>query len=396
MKKHYTLLFIASVITSTLTADTIELKTGVKYQGKIISEDEKSYLVEVHYSASIKDERRILKEHIRTITSDAKDAKHFETIKKLTPTPDQLNEKSYAKRIKLASSFLKKYPKSTHTKEVKAILETLNAEQAVITKGGIKLDGQLISALDIEANAYDIDARILSNKIKKLAQSGQYQPALRKWEELQKNYANSSSYKDNLRLASRLLKAHQAELNQKLKTLDDRKAQRNQVLKSLEDNDRIRAEKIISEKEALYETLIKKEEKERKTKWLTIDPYHKRALDRNLRSTETELRAISNIDTAKIELAGPHFRGAWSALAQGDLDSAKQQIQNLRSLRLSDKYIDPLTKILEEKLLSQAAEKKAAEEAAVEAEEAAKAAAEKAAEEKTKEESKGRRKKRSK
>ena len=192
MKISHYLLLITAALTSSITADTILLKSGKKYEGKVISQDDKSYLVEVYVTKSIKDERRIPKDLVREIIPQAKDAKDFEIVKNLVPTPDRLDANAYAPRIKTAQEFLTKFPKSKHSKLVKTIIQTLEKEHHAISKGGIKLGGQLISAADLEANAYDIHARILLLDMKSHASNGNYQQALRKWETLQNTYSKSA------------------------------------------------------------------------------------------------------------------------------------------------------------------------------------------------------------
>jgi len=360
MKTH-TLLLLASVLTSTLSADTIELKSGVKYQGTILSEDEKTYLVEIHHSASIKDERRIPKENVKNITTDSADAKDYATIKTFVPTPDMLSKKSYLKRIELTSSFLKKYPGSSRARinEIKTILKTLENENKVISNGGFKLKGTLISATQVQKNAYDVDASILYHKVKKIAQSGNYQLSLRTWENLQSNFPCSSAYQQSLPIVSRILKAHKAELDKNLNSLELRMTKRATAIKSLEIHDQSRAKQVIAEKNKIYEALIDKEEKELKTKWLTIDPFNKRALDYNLRNTEAAINNISRMDTSKFELAAPHIRSTLSALNQGNIPDAETGIKKLTSMKLPVKYVEPLNQQLEEKKLAMAQEKEA-------------------------------------
>jgi len=376
MKAHYTLLGIAAILTGSLTADTIKLKSGKEYQGSIISEDDQSYLFKIIVSNSITDERRIPKDKISEIIPDAKDASDFKTVQSLVPTPDMLPEKSYKRRIAKASEFLKKYPKSKQRKKVTATLEILKKEHQVIAAGGIKLDGQLISCSDIEANAYDIDARIIISKAKAFANNHQYHLALRQWEKIKKDYPHSLSYKENIPSVPRLLKAYQTELQHHLDTLDDRLKKREAVLASLEENDRERTLKILDEKKTLYESILAREKGTLKTKWLTIDPFNKQAITSNLSSVKSALQNLKNTKTAEIKLAGPDLRGAWSALAKGDLEDANKHIQSLGSLRIPVKYIDPLKEQLTDQQTSKTAEKKAAEEAA-----ATKAAEEKATQE---------------
>ena len=122
-----------------------------------------------------------------------------------------------------------------------------------------------------------------------------------------------------------------------------------------------------------------------RTKWLSMDPYNKKALDYNLRSAKDTLNSLGSKGSSKTELAGPIFRGAWSALAKGNLEDAASLVHKLESMQLPAKYTDPLAKQLKEKQSVKAAEAKAAKERAeqewLEKVKAEKEAAEKAAEE---------------
>jgi len=363
MKFHYKLLLITGLLSGSLSADTIILKTGVKYNGKVLSEDETSYLVEVNVTKSIRDERRIPKDHVKEIVKDSPAEKAHKALGKLTPTPDSLSLSDYAVRIKSAQEFLRLHPKSEQSKAVKKALETLEKESKIISAGGIKLDGQLISVSDIEANAYDIHARALASDFAQLASQGQHQQALRKWETLKDDYPASKAYVKFLPLAVRVVRGYQKYLDDHITTLDARIKKRQNVLESLPENDRSRAEAAIAQKQAKYATLIDKEEKELKTRWLTLDPFNKHALDFNRRSTDTELQNLTKVDPSTVKLAGPTYRSAWTALASGNLEEASKLINELKSAyRLTEKYTAPLNAQLEEKKGDQlAAQKKAAE-----------------------------------
>ncbi|MBT8038161.1 MAG: hypothetical protein KJO21_11505 [Verrucomicrobiae bacterium] len=379
MKIYCSLLCITAILSGILTADTIVLKTGTTYEGKILSETADSYLVEIHHSKSIKDERRIPKDQVRKIIEAEKDAKDMAIVKALVPTPDRLTTAAYERRIQTAKSFLTRYPQSTHLKEVTTILKTLEKEHTVIAKGGIKLDGQLISPSDIEANAYDIDARILFGKIKHAAKSGHYQRALRRWETLKNNYPHSTAYQSSLAMVPRILFAHQSDLKNSLRTLKAREAKRQSALKSLNEGDRLRTIAALAENKQSYKARIENEKKELKTQWLTIDPYHQGALEYNLKNAEAELKRLSSYDPSKFKPAGPTYRDAWSALAKNNLEDASLLIHHLKSFKLPDRYTAPLVQRLEEKQTAQIkAEQQAAKDLAEQKRLAAKAAAEKA------------------
>lgn len=392
MNTSHCLLAIAALITCNLTAETIILKTGTKYKGKIISQNIDSYLVEIHYSKTIKDERRIPKDQIQQIIRDPEDAEAINKVRALIPSPSLLPESAYNQRIKIAKDFLTKFPESKHTNEVKKILATLETERQTIKSGGLKIEGQLIPASNVETNAYDIHARVLFIGMKQLADRGKNLHALRKWEAIKKQYPHSAAFLDSMPIATRIVKSYTIELQRLLNTLESRQAKRKSALQNLNENDRQRTLDLLDEKSKKHETLIEKEKKQLHLSWLTTDPFHKKSLEYNLRSTQTAAGFLSNYDSTNFKPIGPDYRAAWLALAKGNLEKAEELIDNLKSMRLPEKYTTPLIKMLTTKKADaeiEKARKKQEEKERLEKEAAEKAKI--AAEAKNKEKSKAQR-----
>ena len=339
-------LAIFALITCHVFADTIVLKSGTKYKGKVISEDTESYLVEIHYSKTIKDERRIPKADVKEIIKDAKDAAAIEKVRTTVPVPSLLPARAYDTRIVLANDFLAKFPGSKHTKEVQKILATLKKEQTVIKNGGLKIEGQLITASDVEANAYDIHARILLIEMKQLAAQGRNLPAMRKWETLKIEYPHAQAYANSITLANRTVNAYRTELTQLLNTLETRKTKRKSTLESLNQGDRQRTLDLLQKKSSKHEALVQKEERELRLRWLTTDPFHKKSLEYNKRSCEATTNILRNFKPSGFRPAGPDYRAAWSSLANGNLEMAQEHINKLKSFRIPEKYTHSLTRTL--------------------------------------------------
>jgi len=359
MKFKYILLLASVTLTSTLTADTIKLKSGKTYQGEVISKDAKNYLIKIEYSATITDERSIPKSEILEIIPDAKDTDDFEKIKSWIPTPDGLTEAAYTEKTQFISSFLKKYPKTTHKKEVQSILDTLKKEQKTITAGGVKINGKLISADEAKINSYDIDALALANKIKANARAGHFTASLREWEQLKKDYLHSEAYQDSLQWIPKVLKAYAANLKKSIDSLDARLAKREKVLNSLDEKDRRATQAVIAQKQARLEARIKKESSVLKTHWLSVDIYSKNSLDSALHKTQNTLRGIKRLTTQKVSLAKDHFNNAQTALDNDDLEKTHQEITKLQRLKIPEKYTAPFSEQLNKKAAAIEAEKKA-------------------------------------
>ena len=391
MKIGFRPLLIAAMLTGSVAqADTIVLKSGKKIEGQVISEDAKSYLVEIMVTKTIKDEQRIAKNLVEEIIRKTEDTKELAEITPLTPTPDLLPQANYEKRITKVKAFITKFPQSTHLEKARKILSTLQAEHKVVASGGIKLDGQVIPASALKANAYDISARILFNDISRLATAKHYRKALLKWELLEKDYKNSAAYQKALPLIKKSLRSYSAQLKQLVDTLDIRTAKRETALQSMNENDRERTMALLAENRKKHAILMEKEKSELQLKWLTVDPYIKESLNHNLQAATTTLNNLPKVNSPEIKQAGPAYRATWSALAKGQLEVANRNLQELLQFRIPKRYTDPLEKQLKEKQETQriAAERMKAEAEAEKARQAklAKETAEKAAKNKDKKE----------
>lgn len=364
MKIYKTLSIITGLFATPLSADTIVLKTGQKYEGKVISEDATSYLVSIQVTKSIKDERKFLKDNVAEIIKESPVEKDYEALGSLIPTPDRLTAKNYEDRISRAKAFIEKYGQTDQGKKVQTDIAILMSEHATISAGGTKINGRLISADELKMNTYEVDAMIISSDIVRFAQQGTNHLALRKWDTLKQDYPNSEAYIKSVPAVTRILQIYKSQLEKELSTVDHRMEKREKIVMSLDDADRSRAEGTIMQKKSSYEDLIEKEKKEMKTRWLTIDTFHADALKNNHRNAESELKSLARIDSSKHKLAGPNQRGAWEALASGELEMVAKHLKELKSMKLGDKYTGPIMTMLSEKeaAVEMAAEKMAEKE----------------------------------
>jgi hypothetical protein len=363
MHNYWKTMCLSTLLCTALHADTIVLKSGKKHIGRVISENSTSYLFEIDVTDSIKDERRIPKDKVKEIIQESIESKDFKLVASLVPTRDLQPATAYPKRIKITKTFIRKFPKSKHNEKVKKILTTLENEHNTIVDGGIKLDGQLISRQDKEANAYDIDARMLLLDIQRHAAARRYHQALRKWEVLQSDYRNSTSFKSAIPIAKRIIYSYQKTLKSLLDTLDERAAERKSAMSSMSANDRERTELALVEQQRRYAAQIGREKAKSRIKWLTVDTYDKASISHNYRQTTSSLKSIASLSRTKqkeLKLAGPSYRDAWMALAKGDLKDAELHLKTLQSLRIPKQYLTPLqTKLKENRAAMQIAIKEA-------------------------------------
>ena len=180
-----------------LHADTIILKNGTRYQGRVLKDEGDSYLLEIQVTRSIKDERRVLKADIEKIEKSNPIAEDFKPLAKLGDTPDLLDKAGYQTRIDRLDKFLaiKEYKFSKQYKAARKIADRLKAERKVIVGGGMKINGRLITASQRKADAVAIDSEILFAKMYKAAASGRFLSALRTFDSIEKRFPQTATRK---------------------------------------------------------------------------------------------------------------------------------------------------------------------------------------------------------
>ena len=330
---------------SGLHADTIILKNGTRYQGRVLKDEGNSYLLEIQVTRTIKDERRVLKSEIEKIEKANPIAEDFKPLEKLDQTPDMLDAAGYQARINKVKKFLavKEYKFSKQYKAARKILAHLETEQKTIKNGGIKINGRLISAEQRKADAVAIDGEILYQKMYKAAIGGKLLAALRIFESIEKNFPQTATQKKATSLARKVLVAARKQINRSLETLDQRLKERENNLQRMSPTDRARNQQLIDEQKARYQAILAKERQER-IKWLTIDNYDRQSLQDTLRRIDAETRRLGQPPYNRLKKAPDvAYREAWKALPGAGKEDRTRILAEFKQLNLPDeKYLKAL------------------------------------------------------
>lgn len=375
----YAQMILIAVVSAVLplSADTVVLKDGTKYEGTILSEDGTSYEMRVQVTASIRDVKRIPKDQVESVSKSTPDDEAFEPIKDLLPVPDLQSVTRYDEMIAgEVKPFIKAFPSSKHKTKANEILEALEKERARVARGDIKLDGQWISAKDRASSAFEIDARISYSAMENAAGAGSYRTALRKLEELRRDYMATKYHQKAVELGTRLLKTYRPLVASNLAKVEIETTRRNTEMERLPADQRRAALEEIERQDAAYTALIEREKSELKTRWLTLNTYHRQPMEIVLRNIDITLQQLEQVDTSEQKDAAPVYRSAWAAVEADNKEEAEEHLRELKSMRIPTRYIDEL-----EGRLVAAEEAKVAEAARAEAEQkAAEAAAAREAE----------------
>lgn len=340
MKKKPVLALLLSLLTTGLVhGDKILLHDGTELEGTVLSGEGDSYRMEVQVTPSIKDIKLVKKANIKSILRPSKEGVDFKAIESLIPTPDRLSGADYDKLIdKQVKTFADTYPKSIHKREIRAILATLESERTLAKAGGLKLDGEWITPEDRESNAYEIEARMLYDDIAAAAAAKKSKKALRTFEKFEADFSASAYYEQAVATIQEVLKPYGAMIQRGVNRADGLVAKRTTELGSLSNSQRSAALADIKRREAIYDKLLKEEEK-RGTKWLTLEPYHREPMAEVLRNIQNERKRLAALTFDPNELADSAYRDAWTSATSGDEDTSRQQITTLKSLRVPERYL---------------------------------------------------------
>lgn len=324
-------------------ADTFVLKDGSKLEGKILREEDGSYVVEVQVTKTIKDERVISKADVVSVSKEQPDLAVFEEkVSKLVPTPDGLGIEDYELRIRTVEKFLSENRGSSKTAEARRILDTLKSEANEVLAGGVKVDSRVIQPSEYRANAYEIDARIEAAKVKRLVEGQRLLEALRAFSAFDADFRNTQARSELLPLVKRAIQSYLAGISQSLANFDARAKERQTGLSRMSATDRRITENAIAEETAASEKRLKAE-KDAKIGWVTTDPHFKPSLEETMNFGKQELTRITSSETAQAPDGGKAYRDALSKIhSSREKSAATAAISAARTAGVPQRYIDNL------------------------------------------------------
>jgi hypothetical protein len=323
------------------SADTVLLNNGKSLEGTVIYEDDTYCLIEIQVSEGIKDEKKLLKTEIKSITKQTPDIGDFEELKKLAPAPDLLGVAEYELRIKKFESFIKKYPRSVKLVEAKKMNDALVGELEVVRKGGVKFSGKMIPAEDYLSNAYAYDESIAAYKIHREVSNANLLGALRLFTDYEMNFSEGKARADLVPKIKQVLQVYKANLTEGIDGYDALVKSREVGLESMAPEDRERTERALDDQmKSLKERFNR--EKTMKGAWITPDENYKESMVEALRQVENEIKRLDSPpknSTLVIVSREEAYRQAWEKLPNANAAEQKVILENLKRDRMPDTYI---------------------------------------------------------
>ena len=330
---------------SSSLADTITLKSGKVFEGRVLEENATDYILEIQITATIKDRKTVKKNDVESIVAEAPDLKPYESLKDTLPTPDQLSEGDYQGLIEPVRSFVKKYPKSEYINKVKKMLSTLEEESKRVEAGDVRLSGEWISKADWDSNAYELDAQLALGKIKLAALRRQYRQAMLASDELSNSFPLSEALYESEDIAKIILPKYLRIISAKAATAKEKFEQREKNLNNLPSRDAKRVKLEIDAQTARHNAEMAKA-RESRTRWLPENDFDEKGLKNLERSISTAISSHSRPTRDKKNFS-QLYRDAWAAASASDVKTTEKIISTLRSGKVAEEYLELLEAQLE-------------------------------------------------
>ena len=213
--KKISLFFLSLLVLSASgIADTVVLKDGSQIKGDIIDNEPDSVVIEYFVTATIKDQKTIPRESIAKVLTSSDDEKAYQALGSFTTPPNIPDTSFYDSLIdKKIPGFIKQYPYTSHITELRAALHTLTLERDRVRKGDRRADGVWISASDMAADPYQMNAKLKFSEMKQSARSNDPVTALKEYELVESAYPAARVTPDAIDLALAQIKVLQGQLS---------------------------------------------------------------------------------------------------------------------------------------------------------------------------------------
>ncbi len=325
-------------------ADVLTLKNGEKIEGTVLREEGENYVVEVHVTTRIRDEKIIPRADVLKIEKTPEYEKAFTAISDLVPAPELLAAEGYEKRIKQLKEYLEAFPESTKNKKVQEMVKALEEELVLIQGGAIKLGDAIIPVEEYEANAYEYDALIAERRIRDAVARRDYLGALRGFDSYETALGTAEGHAGLASLMLQVLGAYSESIAESLSSVDSRLAEREAGLARMAPAARAKSLRALEEEQTkLGERL--KQEKAAGMKWITPHAFHKGSLEEAQRQAVAEIARLDQLKAENNTLLSELYRTAWEKLQAATDDIEKKAILvDAEENKLPDAYLDKLHK----------------------------------------------------
>ncbi|HEY5895257.1 MAG TPA: PTPDL family protein [Chthoniobacterales bacterium] len=306
-------------------ADTIVLKSGEKFEGKLISNTSSSVDAEIQVTPSITDIRTFQRSDIQEILKTDPSVAAYAAIKGIKLGPNSMAASDYETIIygKL-KPFVDAYPDNEHAATVKQKLDALAAERDRVKAGELKLNHQWFTADQIAKDKYNVIAAVLLAQMQALAAQGDFIGALNQFATLEKNYPGSKVFPEAIEYARKLIPGVK-------KTIENRKLVYQRDIAARDEGIAITPDykkpellaAVKAEEEQVNEALDAA--KLAGIVWTPIYPRSQRSLDDLSKTVESETTRLAQLKPGAMRASIRESIEGRELLESGDISDAESQ-----------------------------------------------------------------------
>jgi hypothetical protein len=333
--------------------DTITLKSGEKFEGKVLEETPTELTIEYRASASIVDRRTVKRDEIASIEKEAPDAAPWEAIKGLKLGANSLPATQYDEVLRPVTGFINSFPASIHLDEAKKIAAAFGEEKKRVDGGEVKIADKWLTKEEAEKERYQINGVIAFNYMRTQAAGGDLIGALNTFQQLEKNLGGAKTYPDAVELAKQVLPTLKGNVERAYKNLQAEAVSRQQAAPQ----SRPALEAAVKRDEDAGLAAIAAADRAG-VKWPMFVPRSSKSLAKIAEKIGPEITRLATVPIAGIRQSIAASDKATSALAAKDLEGANAAAQEAGKLWPTNEVVKRLTtEINEAKKLAVAAAK---------------------------------------
>lgn len=353
---------------SAAQADIFIMKSGEKWEGKVLTEDATTITVEYQLTPKIKDKKILNKADIKEATrfTPAQVEMAEKGLRKKLPTKDLMTASDYETIIQDdMRTFVAKFPGTPEAKEVEEMIKTLNDEKSKVLSGQIKMEGKWLDEETAKREAYNIDAYRLrlamKDKLAETSNPNNLVEALRIFDEIKTKYPASPQILQVIPEAVVVLETYAKRLLAMAAEQPIIKKSREDGLRALTGSDLDRAKQAIATEEGTFKATIDLQSKN-KTKWRDVYKYDLKSIQDAQLVVSKEQTELRNMNLAALQTEVENLSVAITAMAAEKPEEADAALAVLRPDKarlINKKTFDSLEKDLTALKAKKAAEVKA-------------------------------------
>ena len=325
--KNLLFLSLLALPMALLRGESIELRDGTKIEGKILSVNTETVLIEVQTSPAIREEMSYPRSDVAKIQRASQDDVAYAEVAAFSVPSTADNPAVYDAPLERVRSFMKNYAYSKNMPEARKLAAALEADRARLVAGEIKLGGVWVAADASPAERTELGGRV---QLAKMKESSDPVAAMTAFEVLEKDHNTSSAYPESVKVARDSLVKLRAGLVRARADLERRIRDQEQGLKLASEDRRLQIEQGIAQEKSAIQAQIERV-KQSGSKWTPVLLDAKLLADLSTR-VESEEARLSKIDTATLAAGASAANEAQRQLAAGNLSAAKANLEQAQKL----------------------------------------------------------------